>query len=150
MDHEKKIIENHLFSDTSRYQDIIDLPRHVSKAHLPISRHDRAGQFAPFSALTGYHQLIDKTAERYQNRQYPTKEQSIQIHGTLKRLNGQSSVEINYFNSNSGYYETITVSFMKVDWQRGRAKFSDAVDPQKNYSIPIANIRGIRNLPSKK
>ena len=39
---------------------------------------------------------------------------------------------------------------MKVDWQRGRAKFSDAVDPQKNYSIPIANIRSIRNLPSKK
>lgn len=149
MDHEKEIIEKHLFSDTSQYHDIINFPRHVSKAHLPMSQHDRAGQFAPFSALTGYHNLIDKTAERYQNKQYPTKAMSDQVHGQLDHLAKNNLVTVNYFNSKSGYYETIQTSFMKVDWERGRAMFKDASDPQKSYSIPIANIKNIRNLPSK-
>ena len=44
------------FNDTSRYNDIMDMPRHVSHAHLPMTGRDRAGQFAPFAALTGYHE----------------------------------------------------------------------------------------------
>lgn len=148
MDHEKEIIENHLFSDTSKYQDIMYLPHHVSKAHLPMSQHDRAGQFAPFSALTGYHSLIDKTAERYQHKQYPSKALTDKLNTTLHQLAAQTPVEINYFHSESGYYETIKSTFMKVDWARGRATFKDFQDPQKTYSIPLANIKTIRNLPS--
>ncbi|WP_295731153.1 hypothetical protein [uncultured Limosilactobacillus sp.] len=146
MDHEKEIIENHLFADTSRYQDIIDLPRHQSKAHLPMSRHDRAGQFAPFSALTGYHQLIDQTAQNYQHKQYQTKQQTQRLHEELRQLSGQSPVEVNYFNADSGYYETIQTTFMKVDWTAGKANFNDRHDPAKHYAIPLANIRSIRNL----
>lgn len=37
-----------------KYKDIIDLPRPVSTRHPPMSNHDRAVQFAPFAALTGY------------------------------------------------------------------------------------------------
>lgn len=148
MDQEKDIIEQHLFSDTSLYQDILDHPRHVSKAHLSMSRHDRAGQFAPFSALTGYHQLIDKTAERYERKQYPTKELTDRINRQLHQLAKETPVEINYFNSESGFYETIKSTYMKVDWLRGRATFMDLADHDKNYSIPLANIKSIRNLPT--
>lgn len=148
MDHEKAIIEQHLFSDTSRYQDIMDRPRHQSKAHLPMSRHDRAGQFAPFSALTGYHQLIDQTAARYRHKEYPTKQTVDTVNHQLHNLPGQAPVEVHYFNSESGYYETIKTALMKVDWQRGRARFNDLEDPSKHYSIPLANIKSLRNLPT--
>ena len=37
-----------------KYADIINLPRPVSGRHPPVSNHDRAAQFAPFAALTGY------------------------------------------------------------------------------------------------
>ena len=30
------------------YEDIINLPRHVSERHLPMPLHDRAAQFAPY------------------------------------------------------------------------------------------------------
>ena len=44
------------------YDDIINLPHHVSKNHMQMSIHDRAAQFAPFSALTGYEEVINETA----------------------------------------------------------------------------------------
>ena len=45
-----------------KYDDIIDLPHPVSKKHPPVSNHNRAGQFAPFAALTGYGGQIAETA----------------------------------------------------------------------------------------
>lgn len=44
------------------YNDIINLPHHVSNNHKPMSLESRAAQFAPFSALTGYEDEISKTA----------------------------------------------------------------------------------------
>ncbi len=43
------------------YDDIIDLPHHVSKHHKPMPMIKRAAQFAPFAALTGYEDAIDET-----------------------------------------------------------------------------------------
>lgn len=146
MDHEKEIIEHHLFSDTSRYQDIIDLPRHQSKAHLPMSQHDRAGQFAPFSALTGYHRLIDQTAQHYKNKQYQTRQQAYEVRQSLNKLSKQLPVEINYFNAESGFYETLQTHFMQINWHAGTATFIDHQNPQQQYKIPLANIRSVRNL----
>ena len=37
----------------SRYDDIINLPYHVSPTRKQMSMHDRAAQFAPFAALVG-------------------------------------------------------------------------------------------------
>lgn len=42
------------------YEDIIHLPRPVSAAHPPMPVHDRAAQFSPFAALTGYHEIIEE------------------------------------------------------------------------------------------
>lgn len=44
------------------YSDIINLPHHVSKTHPQMSMMQRAAQFAPFAALTGYDAAI-KEAE---------------------------------------------------------------------------------------
>ncbi|MBU5461923.1 hypothetical protein [Lachnoclostridium sp. MSJ-17] len=46
------------------YDDIIDLPRHVSEKRLPMPLHDRAAQFAPFAALTGYDAAIDEATKK--------------------------------------------------------------------------------------
>ena len=37
-----------------KYDDIINLPHPVSKTHAPMPRAQRAAQFSPFAALTGY------------------------------------------------------------------------------------------------
>ena len=43
---------------TNKYDDIINLPHHVSKVHPQMSMQARAAQFAPFAALTGYDDAI--------------------------------------------------------------------------------------------
>jgi hypothetical protein len=45
------------------YADIIHLPHHQSDTHPHMSLYDRAAQFAPFAALTGYDQVIDDAVE---------------------------------------------------------------------------------------
>lgn len=52
----EKFIKN-----SHRYDDIIHLPHPVSKTHPQMPRSDRAAQFAPFAALTGYHEAIEET-----------------------------------------------------------------------------------------
>ena len=49
---------------TDNYDDIIHLPHHVSKRHPQMSLYNRAAQFAPFSALTGYGEAIAETARQ--------------------------------------------------------------------------------------
>ena len=45
-----------------KYDDIINLPHHVSTKHPRLSKKQRAAQFAPFSALTGYGDEIKEVA----------------------------------------------------------------------------------------
>ncbi len=47
----------------SNYDDIINLPHHVSKRHPQMSMWNRAAQFAPFAALTGYEESIRESAQ---------------------------------------------------------------------------------------
>lgn len=49
--------------ETHAYDDIINLPHHQSRKHPHMSRHQRAAQFMPFAALTGYNQVIEQTAK---------------------------------------------------------------------------------------
>lgn len=45
------------------YDDIINLPRPISKNHLRMSDYNRAAQFSPFAALTGYKEAIESVEE---------------------------------------------------------------------------------------
>ena len=48
--------------ENNPYSDIIDLPCPTSKNHPRMSMQNRAAQFAPFAALTGYDSIIDEMA----------------------------------------------------------------------------------------
>ena len=48
---------------THDYDDIINLPHHVSKRHPQMSMWTRAAQFAPFAALTGYEEAIQEAVK---------------------------------------------------------------------------------------
>ena len=42
----------------SKYDDIINMPRHISKTRPQMSLYNRSAQFAPFAALTGYEEMV--------------------------------------------------------------------------------------------
>ena len=45
----------------SDYEELLYLPHHVSDVHPRMATIDRAAQFAPFAALTGYKEAIEET-----------------------------------------------------------------------------------------
>ena len=52
----------------NRYDDIINLPHHISPTRKQMSMHDRAAQFAPFAALVGYDDAVAETARLTETR----------------------------------------------------------------------------------
>ena len=51
-----------------QYEDIVELPHHVSKVHPQMEMIRRAAQFAPFAALTGYGDAVEETARLVRER----------------------------------------------------------------------------------
>lgn len=49
---------------TTEYDDIINLPHHMSSNHPRMTMEQRAAQFAPFAALTGHGAAIEETARQ--------------------------------------------------------------------------------------
>ena len=54
--------------DMQRYDDIIELAHPTSKKHPRMSLHDRAAQFAPFSALPRYKDALAEAADAAQRK----------------------------------------------------------------------------------
>jgi len=50
---------------TENYDDIINLTHHVSTKHPQMSMMNRAAQFAPFAALTGYSAAIEEVESKH-------------------------------------------------------------------------------------
>lgn len=48
---------------SDKYEDIINLPHHVSKRHRQMPLAERAAQFAPFAALEGHAAAVSSTAQ---------------------------------------------------------------------------------------
>lgn len=65
-----------------KYDDIINLPHHVSKKHPQMLLRDRAAQFSPFAALTGHKATINETARL-------TDEKQILSEDVIAKLNEQ-------------------------------------------------------------
>ncbi len=51
-------------SDNNPYADMLDMPHHISTKHPHMSIENRAAQFAPFAALTGYEEQLTETRRR--------------------------------------------------------------------------------------
>jgi hypothetical protein len=52
----------------AKYRDLLNMPHHQSSTRPHMSMHDRAAQFAPFDALTGYDDAIEQTARENEER----------------------------------------------------------------------------------
>lgn len=104
------------------YEDMIGLPHHVSKNHPQMSMHDRAAQFAPFSALSGHSEVIAEAA-RLTGRKIELDEYARQgLDETLLALRAhireEPEIEVTYFlpdeNKEGGRYETVKAALAKI------------------------------------
>ena len=108
---------------THKYDDIIDLPRPVSGKRSPMSNYDRAAQFSPFAALTGYDGVIQETA-RLTDREIELADGGRQIlEEQLQKLRAcldrQPRVVLTCFQPDArkqgGAYVTVTGHLKKID-----------------------------------
>ena len=105
------------------YDDIINLPHHVSKNHPPMPMMNRAAQFAPFAALTGYDAVINETGrltDGFIELDENKKEQLNRRIAELKEtIDEQPSVTITFFKPDErkagGSYSTVSGQLKKVD-----------------------------------
>ena len=85
----------------SRYDDIINLPHHVSPTRQRMSMHERAAQFAPFAALVGYDDAVAETARLTKTRPELDAQEQRAINERLAyiadHIHEQPEVRIKYF-----------------------------------------------------
>jgi len=105
------------------YDDIINLPHHVSSKRRQMSLENRAAQFAPFAALTGHSDAIRET-ERITNKKINIDETRRTIlNSKLQILNNKIKIKpeivLTYFvpdkTKNGGTYRTIIGNLKKID-----------------------------------
>jgi len=107
------------------YADIINHPRHISDHHPQMSLYDRAAQFAPFAALSGYDDMIIEEARLVDNKIELSDEEIEHLNQQLSRItemiaNGtKPEVSITYFIPDplkaGGRYETVREQIRRVD-----------------------------------
>ncbi len=110
-----------------RYDDIIDLPHHVSTTHHRMSMLERAAQFQPFRALTGYEDAVRETARLTDDRVELTEDEKVLLDGKLQRLADNLAnhplVTVVYFQPDKkkagGEYVTTTGQLKKIDDYEG-------------------------------
>ena len=105
------------------YEDIVNLPPHISKKHPQPTMMDRAARFAPFAAITGYEEMVLEEAR--------VTEERIELdEGTLSILNEklnmiqefldeEPEIKITYFEPDKkktgGAYVSITGVVKRID-----------------------------------
>lgn len=115
------------------YDDIINLPRHVSDHHPHMSMSDRAAQFSPFAALTGYGDLVDETARYTEERPTLTESEREELDAKLQQflLNSWpgTQLSVTYFlpdeKKEGGSFQIGTGAVKKIDQFSQEIIFSD-------------------------
>ena len=107
------------------YADIIDMPHHQSSTHPHMSLYDRAAQFAPFAALTGYEEMVDEearetdTAISLEEWEMEKISQKLNLISDVIADGHHPSLSITYFKPDSkkagGEYVTVTEAIKKID-----------------------------------
>ena len=128
------------------YDDIIDLPHHVSKKHPPMSPLNRAAQFSPFAALTGHGDAVRETERLTDPFVEPDEDRKEQLNRRLRLIrehpDQNPECEITYFRPDEkkegGAYVTLRGRIEKIDEYRRQILFTDG------QVLPIDQIFSIR------
>lgn len=129
------------------YDDIIDLPHHVSPKRMPMSLENRAAQFSPFKAMVGYDAAIEETG-RLTDERIVLAEGAIAALDTKLAMLGDMmadhpDVAITYFvpdeKKQGGAYVTATGALKKIDDVERVITLTDG------EVIPIADILDIES-----
>ena len=127
----------------SEYDDIIDLPRPKSK-HEPMPMSDRAAQFSPFAALTGYGDAIDETARLTDARIELSEEERAELDYKQQYLStlDAPTVTVTYFvpdeRKSGGAYVTHTGVLKRVDEVESMVVFKDGL------RVPLDEVMDIK------
>lgn len=101
-------------NDYAKYEDIINLPHHVSKKHPQMSLEARSAQFAPFAALTGYDAAVKETARLTSER--------IEIDEDFKIIIDEKIQEIKR-NLNMNIKQKIFVTYFVPDMKKSGGEY---------------------------
>ena len=120
---------------SNKYDDIINLPYEKSKTHPHMSNSDRAAQFAPFAALTGYEELIRETARKTEKKIMISSEKKIDISNKLEYISSlkDNDIDINiiYFvkdkTKSGGKYVEETTKRIKIDSYHKTIRFNSSI-----------------------
>ena len=130
---------------SGKYDDIINLPHHVSEKHPQMSMRNRAAQFSPFAALSGHGDAIQETA-RYTDDFQGVDESNIKTLNTkiallLDKINELPQITVTYFQPDAkkegGRYTLKTGNLKRIDDYEHVLQFTD------NEKIPIQSIFNI-------
>lgn len=127
------------------YEDIINMPHHVSERHPQMSIEARAAQFAPFAALTGYSDAVKETARLTEKRIEIDEGLKLQLNNKLQKIieniNTNPKITFTYFiyddKKEGGKYVNKTGCVKKIDTAN---EYIQLVDKTK---IPINEIINI-------
>ena len=110
-------------ADKFPYEDIVNLPPHISKKHPQPSMMDRAARFAPFAAITGYEEMVLEEA-RVTEEQIHLDEDAValiceKINMIQEFIDEEPEIKITYFEpdkkKSGGAYITITGTPKRID-----------------------------------
>lgn len=126
----------------NQYDDMIDLPHPTSARHRRMSVLDRAAQFSPFAALTGYEAAVQETARLTEDWREPDESVLEQLDEQLKLLREHLAerpvVHITYFlpdeKKTGGRYVSVTGQVRKLDEYEHQIIFTDGT------RIPVSEI----------
>lgn len=114
------------FKADHQYDDMINLPHHVSKVHPQMPVTERAAQFSPFAALTGYEDAVKETG-RLTGRKMELDEDAKEIldeklRRIQERIKEHPQISITCFQSDEkkegGIYITVSGKIKKIDAYR--------------------------------
>lgn len=105
------------------YEDIVNLPRHISKVHPQATMADRAARFSPFAAISGYEDMVKEAARVTEERidiTDATKELlNEKLNMIIEFLDEEPEVTITYFEpdkkKDGGAYISITGTVKRID-----------------------------------
>lgn len=105
------------------YEDIVDLPHHVSRKHPQPTMADRAARFAPFAAITGYEEMVLEEArvtdDRIEMDESSKAALNEKLNMILEFIDEQPEVSITYFEPDmrkaGGAYITVNGTVKRID-----------------------------------